>query len=314
MWSDGRPPYPWVREPPPELQSTATLTDMVRTLKAAGVSGALVLQPANHGYDHRYVHEALLAEPQFLRGMCLANPTLPVQEAVADLEQLRERGFGAVRFNAASFPGGLDSPVGHSLFLKAEELAMPVGIMCFTGLTAHADAIEALLKSSPSTRVVIDHWGFPRQPATGGLLGDAATSNEAAWAALLALSKYPQVFVKLSSMFRVSALPWPHQDLKPRVRELLQAYGSGRLMWGSDWPWVTVGGGPWQWAGGQPDAWPTPMAVDYNAAVMTLARMEVPELGRQEMEDVMWRTAAKLFGFPATVGHNERPPWLGDHP
>ena len=120
---------------------------------------------------------------------------------------------------------------------------------------------------------------------------------QASWAALLALARHPKVCVKLSAMFRVSAAPWPHPDLGPRVRALLQAYGSGRLMWGSDWPWVTVGGGPWQWGRHPPEPWPTAMAVDYGAAARTLVDMGVPGLGEEEVQDVMWRTACGLFGF-----------------
>ena len=37
-------------------------------------------QPANHKYDHSYVTAAMRKEPDFFRGMCLANPTLPTAQ------------------------------------------------------------------------------------------------------------------------------------------------------------------------------------------------------------------------------------------
>ena len=37
---------------------------------------------------------------------------------------------------------------------------MPVGIMCFTGLSVHYPAIVTLLEDSPHTEVIIDHFGF----------------------------------------------------------------------------------------------------------------------------------------------------------
>ena len=58
-----------------------------------GVGGALVVQPANHMHDHSYVSEALKAHPTFFRGMGLANPTLPPEEAIAALEALHTAGF-----------------------------------------------------------------------------------------------------------------------------------------------------------------------------------------------------------------------------
>ena len=73
VWSDGEVPHPWVQHPPQELRSAATYPALTHALRTAGVSAALVVQPAAHGYDHRYVSEALAANPQCLRGMCLAN-------------------------------------------------------------------------------------------------------------------------------------------------------------------------------------------------------------------------------------------------
>ena len=65
-------------------------------------------------------------------------------------------------------------------------------------------------------------------------------NDEAAWGGLLALAKHPQVMVKVSALFRVSAELPPHRDLQPRVAALIGAFGPARLMWGSDFPFVTV--------------------------------------------------------------------------
>lgn len=72
--------------------------------------------------------------------------------------------------------------------------------------------------------------GFFRQPATGGLLADAASNDEGAWGELLDLAQYPQVYVKISALFRTSAETPPHLDLQPRVAQLLKAFGPQRLM------------------------------------------------------------------------------------
>lgn len=51
--------------------------------------------------------------------------------------------------------GGLQ--VGLSLYKAAGELGMPVGVMAFGGLPAQLPAIKALLKHSPSTKLIVDH-------------------------------------------------------------------------------------------------------------------------------------------------------------
>lgn len=43
-------------------------------MDAAGVSGALIVQPGNHLYDHRYVTSVLRAAPSRFLGCLLADP------------------------------------------------------------------------------------------------------------------------------------------------------------------------------------------------------------------------------------------------
>ena len=54
--------------------------------------------------------------------------------------------------------------------------------------------------------------------------------------ALLALSKHPQVSVKVSAYYALGAKKPPYDDLGPLVRRLRDAYGSKRLMWATDCP------------------------------------------------------------------------------
>eukprot|EP00966_Prymnesium_polylepis_P152755 3528473-Prymnesium_polylepis.1 len=129
--------------------------------------------------------------------------------------------------------------------------------------------------------------GFFRQPATGGLFADAAANDDEAWAELLELAKLPQVYVKVSALFRVSAERPPHLDLQQRVAQLLQAFGPQRLMWGSDFPFVTIGGNS-----------KTEAAVTYQQAVEVPSFWSVDGLDSGAMDLLMGGTAAKLFGFP----------------
>ncbi|CAM9566234.1 unnamed protein product, partial [Sphacelaria rigidula] len=164
----------------------------------AGVGGALVVQPINYKFDHSYVLDAIANCPGRLKAMCLANPSLTPQEATADLERLHDQGFCGVRFNPylwAEGGEGMKDETGMALYRKAGELNMPVGVMCFKGLGLHMQDIEALLKSSPQTKLIVDHFGFFVQ---GGEV------DEAAWEQLLTLAKYPQVHVKVSAFFRVA--------------------------------------------------------------------------------------------------------------
>ena len=289
VWSDGSEPYPWVAAPPPLLAKTATAEAMLEGAKGTGVDGALIVQPANHKFDHSYVVSALRAHPTFFRGMCLANPTLTPAAAAAELERLHSEGFVAVRFNPGLFPDGqMDSEVGRALYARAGELQMPVGVMAFGGLPPQIAPIRALLAHSPSTTLILDHLGFFRQPALGGLLGDAAADDEEAWGQLLALAAFPQVHVKLSALFRASSEVPPHLDLQPRLAQLLAAFGARRLLFGTDFPFVTLGGnGPE----------PTAAAQSYAEAVGNVGAWSVDGLDEEARGELMGGTAARLFGF-----------------
>jgi len=294
LWSTGAPPYPWAAAPPANLASAATAEAYIAKARAAGVSGALVVQPANHMYDHSYVTNALKEHPGFFRAMGLANPTLPPAEAVAALEALHAAGYVGVRFNAGNFEGGLASEVGKALYKRAGELGMPVGVMAFKGLAPFVGSLRELCAEFPETRLVVDHLGFFRQPAIGGQLGDAAANEEASWQGLLGLAEFPQVAVKVSALFRASGELPPHADLQPRVVELLKAFGAKRLMWGSDYPFVMPGGFP------LPEGVDsTPAAMEYAAAVQVPEKWTAPELDAEAREALMGGTCAALFGFEA---------------
>lgn len=45
--------------------------------------------------------------------------------------------------------------------------------------------------------------------------------------------------MQVSAFFRVSSQDFPYEDTRAPIRELIVRFGPERLMWGSDFPWVT---------------------------------------------------------------------------
>ena len=60
-------PYEPGREPPESL--SASTDHLLKTMDLCSVDKAMIVQPINHLYDHRYVSAALRSHPQRLRGM-----------------------------------------------------------------------------------------------------------------------------------------------------------------------------------------------------------------------------------------------------
>lgn len=98
-------------------------------------------------------------------------------------------------------------------------------------LVVRADQLESAARVAhalPEVRFVLDHLGKPLIRA-GEIDG---------WrAALRAYAAAPNTYAKLSGMVtEADPRGWTVGDLRPYVHEALEAFGAGRLMFGSDWP------------------------------------------------------------------------------
>ena len=105
---------------------------------------------------------------------------------------------------------------------------MPVGVMCFHGLHLHYGDILELIQASPDTVLILDHFGFTRFDDEGN----------AAFQDLLNLAKYPNVIVKISALFRLKDESPYERVQKERLVPLLETFGSDKLMFGTDFPYV----------------------------------------------------------------------------
>ena len=220
--------------PPGSLQDRASASYLLETMKNSNVDGALIVQPINHKFDHSYVASAIKEYPTKFKGMLLHDPSLSAGDAVKRLEELVLQGFVGVRFNPYLWSAGSfmsqDDGSGIAVYKRCSELKIPVGIMCFKGLDLHYDDIIQLLEKSPETILVLDHFAFTKLDEKG----------DECFQKLLSLSKYPSVHVKISAFFRLSDNDgYPYEKLRAeRFVPLLEAFGSNRLMFGSDFPFV----------------------------------------------------------------------------
>lgn len=210
--------------------------------------------------------------------MLVADPAAEDPVAVLKAQVASDPSFWVgVRFNPYKWQNeDMANEVGQQLFAAAGELNLPVGFMPFKGLARHIVAIETLLKASPATQVIIDHWGFFLQPATG--VGEDREVVEASWESLLRLGEtYPQVHVKLSAMFRNARDAPGFTSLEDRFEQLLSAFSSKRVLWGSDAPYFLDHG-------------------EYAGALALTSWASWQRLPESEREDILHGNAERLFG------------------
>jgi len=116
---------------------------------------------------------------------------------------------------------------GLAVYQRCGELGMPVGVMCFQGLNLHYDDICNLIAKAPETTLILDHFGFT-----------SLKNDDDSFDQLLRLAQYPNVYVKVSALFRLDDASPYEQVCAKRFRPLLEAYGANRLLYGSDFPFV----------------------------------------------------------------------------
>lgn len=95
----------------------------------------------------------------------------------------------------------------------------------------HLESLARLAARHPALRIVIDHAAKP----------DFA--DLASWsAAIQAIARYPNVHAKLSGL-----LTEPHADVPKAFATLYESFGADRLIWGSDWPVLSLAASYHEW-------------------------------------------------------------------
>ncbi|AOF89880.1 amidohydrolase [Sinorhizobium sp. RAC02] len=96
----------------------------------------------------------------------------------------------------------------------------------------------ALADLAPDVSFVLDHCGVP----------DIKGGGFDVWKGPVAeIARRPNVTVKLSGIPAYGAENWTLEDLKPYFTHVADSFGFDRMVWGSDWPVCTLGGGLSTW-------------------------------------------------------------------
>ena len=214
------PQFPFAKEAhPPERD--ATPETLLELMKANGVSKTVIIKVIHYRYDNSYLASVLKRYPQYFLGVCRVDP---LNAAAPDhLSLLVEQGFRGVRISPAGDASGdwIRGPLMPPLWKRCDELKAPMTVLA--PITRMPDA-GALISCYPDLTVVIDH------------MADCPVDQPAELQKLIALARYPKVFVKVSHTWSLSRQKYPFLDAQEHVRRLYDAFGPQRLMWATDWP------------------------------------------------------------------------------
>jgi L-fuconolactonase len=220
--------YPWAKETSDPPKEDATASMLLELMKANGVARTVLVQFIGYRWDNSYALDTMKKHKPLFMAVSRVNP---LDEAAPEhLSQLTEQGFRGVRLSPGADASGdwIREARMSRLWKRAESLKVPMQILA--PITRMPDLIP-LIEQCPELDVVIDH------------MADCPIDQPEQLEKLIALARYPRIFVKISHMWSISRQPYPWLDAQEYVKRLYSAFGPKRLMWGTDWPvckqWTT---------------------------------------------------------------------------
>ncbi|MBA6440864.1 amidohydrolase family protein [Streptomyces sp. GMR22] len=205
-----------------DLQTELLLGQM----DAAGVDAAVIISDP-HVAPAQWCAAATARHPDRLATVLVCDETAPdIADQVASARE--NPGVLGLRITTAWPPGNVErlrAGAYDRLLSTAEERGVPV---CVLGAGDMPD-VAVVARAYPTLPLIIDHLGLNQPPFM--------PADDPPWrdlGQLLALADLPNVSVKLSGAPTLSDTPYPYPDIWPHLRQVLDAFGVDRCMWGTD--------------------------------------------------------------------------------
>jgi predicted TIM-barrel fold metal-dependent hydrolase len=226
IYSADEAAYPPIEQPYRPPDGTGTPERLRERMRAAGVDRAMLIQTSTfYGWDNSFVRDTSAGAGDWAVGVCTLNPDDPHSPDVlyAMVERSNVRALRTYVAREGAYRGRFDTPGNRRLFGAARDLGIVVNALLSRPAT---DGLSRLLEAFPDLPVVLDHC----------LALQVGPDEEATVERVVDLARYPNLHAKLTFLPTGSAEEYPFRDLHGACRRILDAYGPGRCVWGSDFP------------------------------------------------------------------------------
>lgn len=230
VWDASRAPYPWLAEVP-SLAHRYTLTDVLPSFDAAGVTGCVLVQAADDEADTELMLATATTHPTRVLGVVGWVPLTDPGRAAALLDHWAGHPLVGVRHLIHRDP--------DPRLLLRPEVDDTFALLADRGLTFDACAeslpllelVPVVAQRHPRVTVVVDHLAKPPIRDRGWQ----------PWAGLLAeAASLPNVVAKLSGLNTAASSTWSSADFSPYVRHAFEVFGPARVLYGGDWPFALL--------------------------------------------------------------------------
>ena len=230
-WRVARGDYAWLRDAPAALRRDFLPDELQPQRDAAGVDASVLVQAAASEAETRYLFELARADRSILGVVGWVDFAAP--DAAARIHALARDGDGLLlglrpMAQDQPDPDWLARPELDAAFACLQELDL-----AFDALVRppQLPALLRRLRRERELRAVLDHAGKP--DIAHGHLGDWAVP-------VRELAALPGLCCKFSGPLTELAPGMPTSALDPYVAHLFACFGPTRLLWGSDWPVLTL--------------------------------------------------------------------------
>jgi L-fuconolactonase len=200
--------------------------DLIPIMKDAGVVGTVVVQAHDSIEEGEWLLH-LAESNDFVKGVVVW-----IDPRRRDVREL------LVKFSSSPKLKGVRYQVEDELddeWLLRDDVVLGLKEIARLGLpfdllvrTRQLKTLPILAEKVRGLRMVLDHMAKP----------EIATHHMEPWKTEMAkVAAIPGMYCKISGLVtEADRNKWTNEDLKPYLRLVLELFGPGRLMWGSDWP------------------------------------------------------------------------------
>jgi L-fuconolactonase len=231
-WSLRRGDYAWLTPRETALYRDFTPKHLSQELAQCAVHATVVVQAAPTESESRFLLNLTRRHPSIAGVVGWVD--FEANDVAERITNLVREGQGMLKglrpmVQDISDPGWLDRPG-----LDAAFEAMILHDLAFDALVTpkHLGATARRLRRHPQLRAIVDHAGKP----------DISSADlEPFWAAQIEqLARDTKVYCKLSGLLTQANQGAGIDELDAVVAHVFDCFGVERLMWGSDWPVVTL--------------------------------------------------------------------------
>jgi len=198
----------------------------------AGVDAAILIQMMGQT-DNSYQFDCVRRYPGGFASVVIVDADRPDTEDA--VRRVVDQGASGIRLRATQRSTG-DDPL--AIWRVAAARSLPVSCIGSAADFA-AEEFVRLVETVPDLTIVIEHLGSLKYTDHAMVTSDVVQR-------VFGLAQYPNVFMKLPGLgefcrrLMPAAEPFPFEEpIPPYLEMAYQAFGSHRLMWGSDYPPVS---------------------------------------------------------------------------